>query len=179
MLSVAIAALMIQAAPGSEGLRCLYDTVGGERMQAYNAQLSDGTLSVDQFSVLVRPASQACKDRRAWVHQHQLNESWVYATNLAQFIDAGRQLRIGGVDPDAVLRQWQAMPLALRNALRNNGETYAGGSTQFVRDMRNFLVSQTPANVSPNIGRAFEFYGAYSLLLQGQERFDAPPPAAP
>lgn len=179
MLSAAIAALILQTAPGSEGIRCLYDNVGAERMQAYNAQLEAGTLTIDQFSELVRPASQVCKDRRLWVHQHQLNASWAYATNLAWFIDAGRKLRTGGVDPDAVLQQWETMPLALRDALRNGADTYPGGRSQFTSDMRAFLIARTPANVSPHLGNAFELYSAYATLLLGQESFDAPPPAAP
>lgn len=167
------------SAPGSPGLRCLYDTVGAERMQAYNAQLDDGTLTVDQLSELITPASRACVERGMWAHQHQLNESWGYATDLAWFVDAGQKLQSGGVDPDAVLQQWDAMPLALRDALRLGTDIYVGGRDQFTTDMRAFLVARTPANISPNIGMGFELYSAYAKLLLGQQNYDAPPPVMP
>lgn len=167
------------SAPGSEGLRCLYDTVGAERMQAYNARLDNSTLTVEEFSELVRPASRACVERGVWAHQHQLNASWGYATDLAWFVDAGQKLQSGGVDPNAVLQQWGSMPMALRDALKVDPDTYAGGQNQFTTDMRAFIISRTPANVSPNIGNAYGLYSAYAKLLRGQETYDAPPPIVP
>lgn len=179
MLFAAMLVSLMQTAaplPGSEGLRCLYDTVGPQQMQAYNAQLENGTLTVDQFSERVEPASRACVEKGAWVHQHQLAASWGYAIDLAWFVSARQTLQTGGVNPDAVLEKWQAMPQALRDALGLGASTYAGGPGQFTADMRDFLITRTPANVSPSIGNAYDLYSAYAKLLLGQQKYDAPPP---
>jgi len=173
-LAAILIALSVQGAPDPQGIRCVYDTVGAEQMQAYNAQLNNGSLTDAAFADLSAPARRTCIQQGVWTQQHQITASYLYALSLARFVDSGQQLQSGGIDPDAVLQQWDSLPTALRAALKTGVESYPDGDDRFVADIRTFLVAQTPAREAPHLGRALGLLMSYGEMLRFQDDYDSP-----
>lgn len=173
-LFVYLLALQPAAPPSNEqGIRCIYDTVGMDRMQSYNAQIEAGTLSIQQFAAATAADRRTCIQRGAWQHQSQIDSSFAFALSMAELVDAGKELQAGGINPDDVLGKWDVMPSALRAALKAGITDYRGGNDKFVADLRSFLTSQTPANRAPYLGEAGRLFSAYGEMLRLADEYGA------
>lgn len=173
ILISAILMLGAQAAGPSDarGIRCIYDTVGTERMQSYDAQIEAKTLSIEQFAAATAPDRRKCIQSGVWKHQKQVDIAFNFALSMAQLVAAGKDLQAGGINPDDILGRWDTMPNALRGALKMGLADYVGGSGNFVQDMRAFLVAQTPAKESPHLGHALGLLMAYGEMLRAQDDY--------
>jgi hypothetical protein len=172
-----VAALITQAAPNSP-IQCIYQTIGAQQMQVYNNQIDEGALSIDQFADIARPAISSCIERGVWTQQHQIDASFSYSLALASYVEFSRRLEMGGIDPSAISRQWDVMPVALRTALMEGVGTYAGGRDLFIADMRTFLTSQTAAREAPHLGNALSLFVAMGEMRRKQEEHDSPGPSS-
>ncbi len=176
-----IAALLLSWQPAqgaappdpAQGIRCIYDTVGMERMQRYDAQIEAKTLSVEQFAAATAADRRACIQRGAWQHQAQVDVAFKFALSMARFVAAGKELQGGGINPDDVLGRWDSMPAGLRGALKVGVDGYPGGRARFVADLRTFLTTQTPAKKAPQLGQALTLFVAYGEMLKATDDYGA------
>ena len=172
LLVHSLGALLTQSPADAQGIRCIYDTVGMERMQGYNAQIGAGTLSIAQFATATAADRRTCIERGVWKHQSQVDTAFKFALAMAEFVDAGKALQQGNIAPDDVLGQWDVMPSNLRAALKT-GADYPGGDTRFVADLRSFLTSRTPAKQAPYLGHALRLLSSYGEMLRAADDYTA------
>ena len=179
-----LAFLLAAQAAGSpsdpQGIRCIYDTVGQERMQGYDAQIEAKTLSIEQFAAATATDRRSCIQRGVWKHQSQVDASFSFALSMATFVRDGKKLQDGGINPDDVLGKWDDMPTDLRAALKAGIDGYPGGDAKFVQDIRTFLTTHTPATRAPFLGHALGMLSAYGAMLRAADDYAAAeaPPAA-
>jgi hypothetical protein len=174
LIAASLLLLGAQAADSPvQGIRCMYDTVGAERMQAYNTQIDAKTLTMDQFAAATAADRRKCIQSGIWKQQAHVDIAFTFALSMAQFVAAGKELQDGGINPDDVLGQWDTMPAPLRGAMKMGVEGYAGGSDKFIQDVRAFLVAQTPAKQSPLLGHALELLMTYGAMLRANDEYDA------
>jgi hypothetical protein len=177
MSFITAAILLMQGTPATAspdpalGIRCMYDTVGVERMQSYNDQIVAKTLSIEKFAEATATDRRACIQRGAWKHQKQIDIAFSFALSMAQFVAAGKDLQSGGINPDDILGRWDDMPRDLRAAMKVGVATYPGGDAKFVADLRTFLISRTPAKQAPQLGQALELLMGYGDMLRGTDEY--------
>jgi hypothetical protein len=171
LFALAIAAQATAPPADDRGISCIYDTVGADRMQRYDAQIDAGTLSIGQFATETAAERRTCIQKGVWKQQKQVEISFNFALLMAQFVAAGKSLQAGGINPDDVLGRWDAMPPALRAALKMGVATYSGGREKFVQDVRAFLTAQTPAKQAPYLGHALGLLVAYGEMLRAADDY--------